>query len=326
MLINFMWHRVATNPKPNETDGLLDFNVDFLDKIPIQWSVLGGVLIAGAVVYGVGHSRIPSPAAGDKAAPATEQRLSAAPAVPAEAVRALAPVLGEPEGAPDGARRRDHQPQLPPALGRPRLRAPAARQGHGAARDRPARGVGGDPRRGGGRHRPARARVRAGPRLPRHGVRRGPPGRAGGAAARGSRRSPRRCARSMPAGELPATFDAFAVRRAVPADRRERGAAAAAGLRRARGRRARHPRGARGSRARAGPVPQRPAEREPARRRPAAADPRLGVRGHGRPLLRPRQPRGQQRLHRGRRRGAAGRLLARRLHAPAARRAAADAA
>ena len=71
MLINFMWHRVATNPKPDETDGLLDFNIDFLNKIPIQWSVLGGVLIAGAIVYGVGHSRIPSPAAGDKVVPTT---------------------------------------------------------------------------------------------------------------------------------------------------------------------------------------------------------------------------------------------------------------
>jgi amino acid transporter len=68
MLVNFMWHRVATNPKPDETDGLLDFNVDFLNKIPIQWSVLGGVLIAGAIVYGVGRARIPSPAAADPVA------------------------------------------------------------------------------------------------------------------------------------------------------------------------------------------------------------------------------------------------------------------
>ncbi len=68
MLINFMWHRVATNPKPDETDGLLDFGVDFLNKIPIQWSVLGGVLILGAIVYGVGRSRIPSPAAADPVA------------------------------------------------------------------------------------------------------------------------------------------------------------------------------------------------------------------------------------------------------------------
>ena len=51
-----------------------------------------------------------------------------------------------------------------------------------------------------------------------------------------------------------------------------------------------------GSRARSGPVPQRPADRQLPLRRRARADRRLGVRGHGRPLLRPRQPLGQQRL------------------------------
>jgi amino acid transporter len=61
MLVNFMWHRVATNPKPEETDGLLDFNVDFINKIPIQWSVLGAVLILGAIYYGLRSSHIPSP-------------------------------------------------------------------------------------------------------------------------------------------------------------------------------------------------------------------------------------------------------------------------
>src|SRR5215210_318284 len=35
MLLNFMWHRVATNPKTDETDGLLEFG-GFVDKIPIQ--------------------------------------------------------------------------------------------------------------------------------------------------------------------------------------------------------------------------------------------------------------------------------------------------
>ena len=44
------------------------------------------------------------------------------------------------------------------------------------------------------------------------------------------------------------------------------------------------------------PVPQRPAERELHPRRRAGPDRRLGVRGHGRPLLRPRQPLRQQRL------------------------------
>ena len=61
MLINFMWHRVATNPKPEETDGVLDFNIEFINKIPIQWSVLGAVLILGAIYYGARNSRIPSP-------------------------------------------------------------------------------------------------------------------------------------------------------------------------------------------------------------------------------------------------------------------------
>src|SRR3954463_13969748 len=61
MMINFMWHRVATNPKPNETDGVLDFGVDFLNKIPILWSVLGAVLILGAIYYAARSSKIPSP-------------------------------------------------------------------------------------------------------------------------------------------------------------------------------------------------------------------------------------------------------------------------
>jgi amino acid transporter len=69
MLINFMWHRVATNPKPDETDGLLDFGVGFIDKIPIQWSVLGAVVILGAIYYAIAHRRIPSPVLDEKAAP-----------------------------------------------------------------------------------------------------------------------------------------------------------------------------------------------------------------------------------------------------------------
>jgi amino acid transporter len=68
MLVNFMWHRVATNPKPNETGGLLSLT-GFLNKIPIQWSVIGGVLILGAIYYGIAHARIPSPAIDEKAAP-----------------------------------------------------------------------------------------------------------------------------------------------------------------------------------------------------------------------------------------------------------------
>jgi len=72
MLINFMWHRVATNPKPSETDGVLDFGIDFLNKIPILWSVLGAVLILGAIYYAARRSKIPSPVrSADRAAAAT---------------------------------------------------------------------------------------------------------------------------------------------------------------------------------------------------------------------------------------------------------------
>ena len=38
MLINFAWPRAASNPKPNQTGGLLDFHIGFLNKIPILWT------------------------------------------------------------------------------------------------------------------------------------------------------------------------------------------------------------------------------------------------------------------------------------------------
>jgi hypothetical protein len=68
MLINFAWHRVATNPKPSETGGVLDFGADFLNKIPILWSVLGTVLILGVLYYAVRSSKIPSPVRSAEAA------------------------------------------------------------------------------------------------------------------------------------------------------------------------------------------------------------------------------------------------------------------
>ena len=74
MLVNFMWHRVATNPKPEETDGLLDFGIEFLNKIPIQWTVIGAVVLLGAIYYGLRGSSIPTPVkSADRAAAAPEQ-------------------------------------------------------------------------------------------------------------------------------------------------------------------------------------------------------------------------------------------------------------
>jgi urea carboxylase system permease len=60
MLINFAWHRVATNPKPSETGGLLSFP-GFLDNIPILWLVLGFVLILGGAYYAARRHEIPEP-------------------------------------------------------------------------------------------------------------------------------------------------------------------------------------------------------------------------------------------------------------------------
>ena len=49
MLINFAWPRPASNPKPNQTDGLL--KLSFLDGIPILWTVVVFIVLVGAIYY-----------------------------------------------------------------------------------------------------------------------------------------------------------------------------------------------------------------------------------------------------------------------------------
>jgi hypothetical protein len=51
MLINFAWPRVASNPKPNQTGGLLTFGLKFLNEIPILWTVAIGIALIGAIYY-----------------------------------------------------------------------------------------------------------------------------------------------------------------------------------------------------------------------------------------------------------------------------------
>jgi len=51
MLINFAWPRVASNPKPNQTGGLLTFGISFLNKIPILWTVAIGIVVIGVIYY-----------------------------------------------------------------------------------------------------------------------------------------------------------------------------------------------------------------------------------------------------------------------------------
>jgi amino acid transporter len=49
MIINFAWPRAASNPKPNQTAGLL--KLGFLDGIPILWSVVVFIALVGAIYY-----------------------------------------------------------------------------------------------------------------------------------------------------------------------------------------------------------------------------------------------------------------------------------
>ena len=60
MLINFAWPRVASNPKPNQTSGLL--KLGFLDGIPILWTVVVFIVIIGAIYFlAVGRTKAFAP-------------------------------------------------------------------------------------------------------------------------------------------------------------------------------------------------------------------------------------------------------------------------
>jgi amino acid transporter len=49
MLVNFAWPRALSNPKANQTNGLLHLN--FLDGIPILWIVVIFIALIGAIYY-----------------------------------------------------------------------------------------------------------------------------------------------------------------------------------------------------------------------------------------------------------------------------------
>jgi amino acid transporter len=51
MLINIAWPRVASNPEPIQTGGLLTFGINFLNHIPILWTVAIGIALIGAIYY-----------------------------------------------------------------------------------------------------------------------------------------------------------------------------------------------------------------------------------------------------------------------------------
>ena len=60
MLINFAWPRAASNPKPNQTNGLL--KLGFLDGIPILWTVVIFIVLIGVIYYlAVGRTKAFAP-------------------------------------------------------------------------------------------------------------------------------------------------------------------------------------------------------------------------------------------------------------------------
>jgi amino acid transporter len=68
MLVNFAWHRAATNPKASEIPSLDFWKSHFLNSIPILWLILGAVLIVGSLYYWIRRAQIPSPVVTDAAA------------------------------------------------------------------------------------------------------------------------------------------------------------------------------------------------------------------------------------------------------------------
>jgi amino acid transporter len=51
MLINIAWPRPASNPEPVQTGGLLSFGINFLNHIPILWTVAIGIALIGAIYH-----------------------------------------------------------------------------------------------------------------------------------------------------------------------------------------------------------------------------------------------------------------------------------
>jgi urea carboxylase system permease len=79
MLVNFAWPRLATNPKPNQLPGTLNFHWNWLNGVPVLWTTLAVILIVGGLYYAFfqhskpAHMQAPEgEAPGEGAGPAAE--------------------------------------------------------------------------------------------------------------------------------------------------------------------------------------------------------------------------------------------------------------
>jgi amino acid transporter len=79
MLINMAWPRAATNPRPKEIPGTLNFHWHWLNGQPVLWTVLVVIVLVGGVYYGLVQRTKPA----HLQAPEGEAVASEAPEVPA---------------------------------------------------------------------------------------------------------------------------------------------------------------------------------------------------------------------------------------------------
>ena len=77
MLVNMAWPRVATNPRPNELPGTLNFHWHWLNDRPVLWTVLVAIVIVGGLYYALVQRTKPAHLQ------APEGEVPDAPAVPA---------------------------------------------------------------------------------------------------------------------------------------------------------------------------------------------------------------------------------------------------
>jgi urea carboxylase system permease len=77
MLVNMAWPRIATNPRPNELPGTLNFHWHWLNDRPVLWTVLVVIVIVGGLYYALVQRTKPAHLQ------APEGEVPDAPAVPA---------------------------------------------------------------------------------------------------------------------------------------------------------------------------------------------------------------------------------------------------
>ena len=187
MMINFALAPGGDEPEAERDRGVLDFNSGFLNNIPILWSVLGAVLILGAIYYGARElarsrrrcapRRRPSQPYDRRAAPparpgarsgaaaprrGTDAHVSTSAEAPAGDVLpvGLEEQLGAARVGARAARRRHHEPQPPRcAAAGATTSCGCAGKDTGAARHRPR----GRARRDRGGRRRRRRRPRCSP-------------------------------------------------------------------------------------------------------------------------------------------------------------------